>query len=98
MTQGEKRMTLLSMSVSPLGVWWKYRLEGEDPWPQVRMALRMKDGSEIKADPGQLTTGDTGSGLTGSVRFEKPVDLSQAEAVLWEDVVIPLEQSAQTQN
>lgn len=92
MTQGEKRMTLLSMSVSPLGVWWKYRLEGEDPWPQVRMALRMKDGSEIKADPGQLTMADFGSGLTGSVRFEKPVDLSQAEAVLWEDVVIPLEQ------
>lgn len=98
MTQGEKRMTLLSMSVSPLGVWWKYRLEGKDPWPQVRMALRMKDGSEIKADPGQLTMGDFGSGLTGSVRFEKPVDLSQAEAVLWEDVVIPLEQSAQMQN
>lgn len=95
MTQGEKRMTLLSMSVSPLGVWWKYRLEGEDPWPQVRMALRMKDGSEIKADPGQLTMGDFGSGLTGSVRFEKPVDLSQAEAVLWEDVVIPLEQPEQ---
>ena len=95
MTQGEKRMTLLSMSVSPLGVWWKYRLEGEDPWPQVRMALRMKDGSEIKADPSQMTTGDTGSGLTGSVRFEKPVDLSQAEAVLWEDVVIPLEQPEQ---
>ncbi len=95
MTQGEKHMTLLSMSVSPLGVWWKYRLEGEDPWPQVRMALRMKDGSEVKADPGQLTMGDFGSGLTGSVRFEKPVDLSQAEAVLWEDVVIPLEQPEQ---
>ena len=92
MTQGEKHMTLLSMSVSPLGIWWKYRLEGEDPWPEVRMALRMKDGSEIKAAPGQLTMGDFGSGLTASVRFEKPVDLSQAKAVLWEDVVIPLEQ------
>ena len=95
MTQGEKHMTLLSMNVSPLGIWWKYRLEGEDPWPQVRMALRMKDGSEIKADPRQMTTGDTGSGLTGAVSFEKPVDLSQAEAVLWEDVVIPLEQPEQ---
>lgn len=95
MTQGEKTMTLLSMNVSPLGIWWKYRLEGVDPWPQVRMALRMKDGSEIKADPRQMTTGDTGSGLTGSVSFVKPVDLSQAEAVLWEDVVIPLEQPEQ---
>ena len=92
MTQGNKHMTLLSMSVSPLGVWWQYQLEGEDPWPQVRIALRMKDGTEIEADPGQLTMGDFGSGLTGSVRFEKPVDLDQAEAVLWEDVVIPLEQ------
>ncbi|MCI9511088.1 MAG: DUF4179 domain-containing protein [Oscillibacter sp.] len=95
MTQGEKHMTLVSMNVSPLGIWWKYRLEGEDPWPRVRMALRMKDGSEIKADSRQMTTGDTGTGLTGSVRFEKPVDLSQAEAVLWEDVVIPLEQPEQ---
>lgn len=91
MTQGEKTMTLLSMSVSPLGVWWQYKLEGEDPWPQVRIALRMKDGTEIEADPGQLTMGDFGSGHTGSVRFEKPVDLDEAEAVLWEDVVIPLE-------
>lgn len=95
MTQGEKTMTLLSMNVSPLGIWWKYRLEGVDPWPQVRMALRMKDGSEIKADPRQMTTGDMGSGLTGAVSFVKPVDLSQAEAVLWEDVVIPLEQPEQ---
>lgn len=91
MTQGEKRMTLLSMNVSPLGIWWQYQLEGEDPWPRVRMALRMKDGSEIEADPRQMTAGDMGSGLTGSVRFEKPVDLSQAEALLWEDAVIPLE-------
>lgn len=92
MTQGEKRMTLLSMSVSPLGISWKYQLEGEDPWPEVRMALRMKDGSEIQAAPGQLTMGDFGSGLTASVNFEKPVDLDEAEAVLWENVVIPLEQ------
>ena len=95
MTQGEKTMTLLSMNVSPLGIWWKYRLEGVDTWPQGRMALRMKDGSEIKADPRQMTTGDMGSGLTGAVSFVKPVDLSQAEAVLWEDVVIPLEQPEQ---
>ena len=27
MTDGGKTMTLLSMSVSPLGVWWKYRLD-----------------------------------------------------------------------
>lgn len=91
MQQGEKRMTLLSMSVSPLGIWWKYRLEGEDPWPNVRMALRMKDGSEIQTAPGQLTMGDFGSGLTASVNFERPVDINQAEAVLWEDVIIPLE-------
>lgn len=95
MTQGERHMTMLSMSVSPLGVWWQYQLEGEDPWPRVRIALRMRDGSEIPAAPGQLTMGDFGSGLTAAVNFEKPVDLSQAEAVLWEDVVIPLEQPEQ---
>ena len=98
MTQGEKHMTLLSMSVSPLGVWWNYKLEGEDPWPQVRIALRMKDGTEIQADPMQLTMGDFGTGHAAAVSFVKPVDLSQAEAVLWEDVVIPLEPSAQTQD
>ncbi|MCI9554029.1 MAG: hypothetical protein HFG06_02025 [Oscillibacter sp.] len=90
MTDGEKTMTLLSMSVSPLGVWWKYRLEGSDPWPQVRVALRMKDGSEVGAAPGQLTMGDMGSGCTAAVDFEKPVDLSQAEVLLWGDVEIPL--------
>lgn len=96
MTDGEKTMTLLSMSVSPLGVWWKYRLEGEDPWPRVRVALRMRDGSEVEAAPGQLTMGDMGSGCTASVDFTKPVDLSQAEAVLWGDVEIPLEQGPET--
>ena len=98
MTDGQKTMTLLSMNASPLGVWWKYRLEGEDPWPQVRIALRMKDGAEIEADARQLTMGDMGSGLTGTVSFEKPMDLSQAEAVLWGNVEIPLEQPAQTQD
>ena len=49
MTDGGKTMTLLSMSVSPLGVWWKYQLDGEDPWPRVRVALRMRDGSEVEA-------------------------------------------------
>ena len=88
---GQKKMTLLSLSVSPLGIWWKYRLEGEDPWPEVPMALRMKDGREIQAAPGQLTMGDMGSGLTGSVSFEQPVDLSEAAAVLWGSVEIPLE-------
>lgn len=92
-TDSEKTMTLLSMSVSPLGVWWKYRLEGEDPWPRVRIALRMRDGSEVEAALGQLTMGDMGSGCTATVDFEKPVDLSQAEAVLWGDVKIPLEQT-----
>jgi len=96
-TDGGKTMTLLSMNVTPLGIYWKYRLEGEDPWPQARLALRMKDGSEIKADSAQMTAGDyTGSGCTASVDFEKPVDLSQAEAVLWEDVVIPLETGPET--
>lgn len=96
MTEGGKTMTLLSMSVSPLGIWWKYRLEGEDPWPRVRMALRMRDGSEVEAAPGQLTMGDMGSGCTAAVDFEKPVDLSQAEAVLWGDVEIPLGQTEQS--
>ena len=78
MTDGGKTMTLLSMSVSPLGIWWKYRLEGEDPWPRVRVVLRMRDGSEVEAAPGQLTMGDMGSGCTASIDFAKPVDLSQA--------------------
>lgn len=95
MTDGGKTMTLLSMSVSPLGVWWKYRLDGEDPWPRVRVALRMRDGSEVEAALGQLTMGDMGSGCTASVDFAKPVDLSQAEAVLWGDVEIPLEQGSE---
>lgn len=96
MTDGGKTMTLLSMSASPLGIWWKYRLEGEDPWPRVRMALRMKDGSEVEAALGQLTMGDMGGGCTAAVDFEKPVDLSQAEAVLWGDVEIPLGQTEQS--
>ena len=96
MTDGGKTMTLLSMSVSPLGIWWKYRLEGEDPWPRVRVVLRMRDGSEVEAAPGQLTMGDMGSGCTASIDFAKPVDLSQAEAVLWGDVAIPLEQGPET--
>ena len=89
-------MTLLSMSVSPLGVWWKYRLEGEDSWPRVRIALRMRDGAEVETAPGQMTMGDMGTGQTAAVDFEKPVDLSQAEAVLWGDVEIPLEQPENT--
>lgn len=93
---GGKTMTLLSMSVSPLGIWWKYRLEGEDPWPKVSMALKMKDGAIVEAAPGQLTMGDMGSGCTASIDFAKPVDLSQAEAVLWGDVEIPLEQGPET--
>ena len=96
MTDGGKTMTLLAMSVSPLGIWWKYRLEGEDPWPRVRVVLRMRDGSEVEAAPGQLTMGDMGSGCTASIDFAKPVDLSQAEAVLWGDVEIPLEQGPET--
>lgn len=96
MSDGQKTMTLLSMSVSPLGVWWKYQLDGEDPWPQVRIALRMKDGSEVEADPRQLTMGDMGAGLTATVSFEKPMDLTQAAAVLWGDVKIPLEQIPET--
>lgn len=95
MADGQKTMTLTSMSVSPLGIWWKYRLDGDDPWPRVRIALRMKNGGEIEAALGQLTMGDMGSGLTGTVSFEKPVDLSQAVSVLWGEVEIPLEQSEQ---
>lgn len=90
---GGKTMTLLSMSVSPLGIWWKYRLEGDDLWPKASMALRMKDGTIVETAPGQLTMGDMGSGCTASVDFAKPVDLSQAKAVLWGDAEIPLEQS-----
>lgn len=95
MSADQKTMTLLSMSVSPLGVWWKYQLDGEDPWPWVRIALRMKDGTEIEADSRQLTTGDMSSDRTATVNFEKPVDLSQAEAVLWGDVEILLEQTSE---
>lgn len=88
-------MTLLSMSVSPLGIWWKYRFDGEDLGPHVRIALRMKDGSELEAASGQMTMGDMGSGQTAAVDFEKPVDLEQAEAVLWGDVEIPLGSSTE---
>lgn len=95
MSADQKTMTLLSMSVSPLGVWWKYQLDGEDPWPWVRIALRMKDGTEIEADSRQLTTGDMSSDRTATVNFEKPVDLSQAEAVLWGDMEILLEQTSE---
>lgn len=95
MTEGQKTMTLLSMSVSPLGIWWKYRFDGDDLGGRVRIALRMKDGSEMEAAPGQLTMGDMGSGCTAAVGFEKPMDLSQAEAVLWGDVEIPLGQPEQ---
>ena len=94
-SDGQKTMKLLSMSVSPLGVWWKYQLDGEDPWPWVRIALRMRDGTEIEADSRQLTTGGMSSDRTATVSFEKPVDLSQAEAVLWGDVEILLEQTSE---
>lgn len=60
------------------------------------MALRMKDGSIVEAAPGQLTMGDMGTGCTAAVDFAKPVDLSQAEAVLWGDVEIPLEPGPET--
>lgn len=95
MTTDKGTMTLLSMSVSPLGIWWKYRFDSGDMGPGVRIALQMKDGSEIEAAPGQMTMGDMGSGCTATVYFEKPVDLSQAEAVLWGDVEIPLAQPEQ---
>ena len=91
-SDGQKTMTLMSMTVSPLGVWWTYQLDGEDPWPQVRIALRMKDGTEIEADPSQLTIGSMTSDRAATVNFEKPMDLSQAEALLWGDMEIPLEQ------
>ena len=32
MTDGQKNMALISMNVSPLGIWWKYRLDGEQLW------------------------------------------------------------------
>lgn len=93
LTRDGRTMTLLSMSISPLGIWWNYQqADSDSPWPgEVRVALRMADGREIKALQ-RLSTGDMGYGLTGSASFEKPVDLSRAEAVLWGDVVIPLEQ------
>ena len=49
----------------------------------------------MEAAPGQLSMGDMGSGCTAAVGFEKPMDLSQAEAVLWGDVEIPLGQPEQ---
>lgn len=96
LTTEKGTMTLLSMSVSPLGIWWKYRFDGEDLGPHVRVALRMKDGSEIAPAPGQMTMGDMGSGQTAAVDFAKPVDLDQAEAVLWGNVEISLEQTEQS--
>ena len=65
--------------------------------PHFTGTLRMQDGTEIEADIGQLTMGDMSTGLTATVSFEKPIDLSQAVAVLWGDVEIPLEQPAQNQ-
>ena len=95
LTTEKGTMTLISMSVSPLGIWWKYRFDGDDLGPRVRMALRMEDGSEMEPSSGQMTMGDMGSGQTAAVDFAKPVDLSRAEAVLWGDVEIPLEQTGQ---
>ena len=93
LTTEKGTMTLLSMSVSPLSIWWKYRFDGVDLGPHVRMALRMKDGSEVEALSSQMTMADMGSGQTGTVNFAKPVDLSQAETLLWGEVEIPLEPS-----
>lgn len=50
----------------------------------------------MEAALGQLTMGDMGSGCTASVDFAKPVDLSQAEAVLWGNVEIPLDQPGES--
>ena len=93
LTTEKGTLSLLSMSVSPLGIWWKYRFDGADLAPRVRIALRMRDGGEVEPAPGQMTMADMGSGQTAAVEFEKPVDLSRAEAVLWGDVEIPLERS-----
>lgn len=82
--------TLDSISVSPLGVYWQFHFDGTNE-PMIHVALKMKDGSRVEAGPRQMVMGAQGSLQTATAPFEKPVDLSQAVAVYWGNVEIPLD-------
>lgn len=82
--------TLDSISVSPLGIYWQFRFDGEQE-PIIHTALKMKDGSRVEAGPRQMVMGAQGALQTATAPFEKPVDLSQAAAVYWGNVEIPLD-------
>lgn len=82
--------TLDTISVSPLGIFWQFRFDGENE-PIIHAALKIKDGSRVEAGPRQLVMGAQGALQTATASFEKPVDLSQAVAVYWGNVEIPLD-------
>lgn len=82
--------TLDSISVSPLGIYWQFRFDGEHE-PIIHAALKMKDGSRVEAGPRQLVMGAQGALQTATASFEKPVDISQAVSVYWGNMEIPLD-------
>lgn len=79
-----------AVSVSPLGLWWQYRFDGTNE-PVIYAALKMKDGSIVEPAPGQMIMGHPGGSETATASFAKPVDLSQAAALYWGNVEIPLD-------
>ena len=87
--------TLDSICVSPLGILWQYQFDGRNE-PVVYVALKMKDGSMVEPSPGQLILGYPGVSETATVSFVKPVDLSQAVALYWGGVEIPLDGQGET--
>lgn len=82
--------TLDSISVSPLGLWWQYRFDGTNE-PVIYTALKMKDGNIVEPAPGQMIMGHPGGSEIATASFAKPVDLSQAAALYWGNVEIPLD-------
>lgn len=82
--------TLDSISVSPLGIYWQFRFDGEHE-PIIHAALKMKDGSRVEAGPRQMVMGAQGALQTATAPFEKPVDLSQAVSLYWGNMEIPLD-------
>lgn len=87
--------TLDSISVSPLGILWQYQFDGINE-PVIYVALKMKDGSMVEPSPGQMILGYPGGSETATVSFAKPVDLSQAAALYWGSVEIPLDGQGET--
>lgn len=82
--------TLNSISVSPLGVFWQYRFDGQNE-PSVYVALKMKDGSIAEPEPGRMVMGAPGNLETATASFEKPVDLSQAVSIYFGNVELSLD-------